>query len=253
MSYLLDALRKADQERHLGTVPGLDAVPEAFVEARHATPFWLACVIVAIVVLNVAVLGAVVWQWFERPTGPPVGAATSAVLDTGASPDGHSERQPLAGPDNDTPSARPNAAGRRHDPTPRSGRSSPSAKGRGAPMVSAPHAGGGPRSVGGGRSPRAQHQSAVRRPRRPMPLSGPGSGNVPLLRSLPQAVRRDLPEYDMNGLLYSSVPGMSFVLINGGRYHEGERIPGAGAVVSIDAEGVVVDYKGRRFRLSAPN
>ena len=75
---------------------------------------------------------------------------------------------------------------------------------------------------------------------------------VPRLAALPSGQRARLPTLRINGHLYSSIPGRSFVLINGRRYHQGQRLPQGPAVVLIDEQGAVFVYQDVQFRLDAP-
>ncbi|MES1938951.1 hypothetical protein T5B8_01840 [Salinisphaera sp. T5B8] len=60
------------------------------------------------------------------------------------------------------------------------------------------------------------------------------------------------PDVAINGHLYSSVPGRSFILVRGQRYHEGERLAQGPAVESIDATGATLNYQGRRYHVRGP-
>lgn len=60
------------------------------------------------------------------------------------------------------------------------------------------------------------------------------------------------PDVAINGHLYSSVPGRSFILVGGQRYHEGERLVAGPAVESIDARGATLNYRGQRYHVRGP-
>lgn len=258
MSYLLDALRKADQERQLGTVPDLTTVTDTNGAPRPGAPIWLACLIVAVITLNVAVLGAVLWPWAGslEPTG-----ALPAISQHGPTSQQRSPGSRLpAGDVGVAPiSDGTQLVGRPSAGQSTQGVSSPSGvDGRFTAVDGA--SGEQPSPAADSREP----VLAAEPERLDQTESGanvtPASASliesfdaVPLLRSLPTSVRHDLPDYTINGLLYSRQPALSFVLINSGRYHEGERIPGAGAVVTITADSVVINYQGLRFRLRAPH
>ncbi|MDQ2696405.1 MAG: general secretion pathway protein GspB [Pseudomonadota bacterium] len=77
MSYILEALRKAEQERRLGQVPQLAAVPALSAPARRSPwPWWLAL----IVSVNAAVVAALLHSRPEpaAPVAPP--AAVKATV-----------------------------------------------------------------------------------------------------------------------------------------------------------------------------
>jgi len=89
MSYILDALRRADAERERGAVPGLHAhpVPTSSEAASERTAIRPGTWVMAIAVV-LAVLVAVSWQWFTpetpriaaaAPVEPPVPAAAVAA------------------------------------------------------------------------------------------------------------------------------------------------------------------------------
>ncbi|MDE2627051.1 MAG: hypothetical protein KGL99_07865, partial [Burkholderiales bacterium] len=83
MSYILDALRKADAERERGTVPGIHAQP-MFAGASPAAPAraprpWLWALVAAV---GVALVAALLWALIgrEAPRGavavaPPIAIA----------------------------------------------------------------------------------------------------------------------------------------------------------------------------------
>ena len=79
MSYILDALRRADAERERGAVPGLHAHPvptssEAASERAAIRPgTWVMAIAVVL-----AVFVAVSWQWFT-PETPRIAAAPAAA------------------------------------------------------------------------------------------------------------------------------------------------------------------------------
>lgn len=61
-----------------------------------------------------------------------------------------------------------------------------------------------------------------------------------------------VPDVSINGHLFSSVPGRSFILVNGRRYHEGERLAAGPAIESIDATGATLNYQGQRYHINGP-
>jgi len=64
---------------------------------------------------------------------------------------------------------------------------------------------------------------------------------------LPDAVRADVPEIKFSVLVYTSRPGDRFVLIDGQRLSEGERLPSGPKIVAIRLDGVVFSYRLYRF------
>ncbi|CAN5697098.1 hypothetical protein BH11PSE8_BH11PSE8_14060 [soil metagenome] len=90
MSYILDALRKAEAERERGSVPGIHAQPvrqaSAEASARARMPAWVWAVVAACVLLA----GLLVWQMAGRgheAAAPVMAASTAAKPVAGAAPD----------------------------------------------------------------------------------------------------------------------------------------------------------------------
>lgn len=99
MSYILDALKKAEQERDRGRVPRLASVQEAAPRSVRALP-WL---IAALLLLNAAALA-----WWLRPSAPP--AVTRPVPQTPSLGLRHVVPLPRAVPPVVRPSAPPQVA-----------------------------------------------------------------------------------------------------------------------------------------------
>ena len=79
MSYILDALRRADAERQQGQVPGLHAATAAFVPTPVPNPrVWAWWSAGAALVAGAALLGAWWWQ-APAPSGPPRPQAPTAA------------------------------------------------------------------------------------------------------------------------------------------------------------------------------
>ena len=63
---------------------------------------------------------------------------------------------------------------------------------------------------------------------------------------LPQARRAEFPELDMTVHFYADEPSRRFVLINGERYGEGQRIDSDVRLLEILQRGAVVDFENYR-------
>lgn len=70
-----------------------------------------------------------------------------------------------------------------------------------------------------------------------------------MLWELPLAVRQDLPPLTMNLHLFTADETSRFVLINGQRRRQGERLPSGIEVVEIRPEGAILESNGYRFLL----
>ncbi|WP_349741002.1 general secretion pathway protein GspB [Roseateles cavernae] len=211
MSYILDALRRAESERERGNVPGLHANPipadhadddETAVPARR----WLWGA--AVLALGAAALAT----WLLRP-----GAAPAPVqLASAPPPPPPIQRSPAAAP-------QPGPELKRLEPapliieTPVETRPSP------APptVASAPI------------TPPAAIERAV-----------------PALVELPEAFRRSLPPLATSGAMYSDAPAQRMLIVNGQLFREGDKIAEGLVLEQIQLKRAIFSARGERFSVS---
>ena len=232
MSYILEALRRAEAQRQRGAVPGLHAqapstalADQALARQAQAHRSWhLAWIFAASLLLLIAgVWGG--WLWTSR-LAPTVGAAQpfAIVPAVGIAPAQAVEPAPA------TPLAAPALAA--------SGALAASAallspSLRPSPVVAAP-------SVA----------SALVVP--PLAASAPAPASVPrlpTLAELPEALRRDLPALGLGGSVYAEQASQRMVIINGQVFHEGDRVAPELLLQQIRLRSVLLDYRGQRFEL----
>lgn len=78
----------------------------------------------------------------------------------------------------------------------------------------------------------------------------PSAANAPSLKDLPDGTRSNLSQYEVNVHVFDDDPQRRFVLINMGKYKEGDHIANNGPLVEeITREGVIVDYGNGRALL----
>lgn len=232
MSYILDALRKAEQERHLGQAPNPITVPPPVQPSGKQLWLWLSAGLG--LGLNAALL---IFFLVRPPAASPPAPAASAPAPAPLSP-----RPQATGPAPATP-ARPEATA----PAPIQ-----------EPPVAQPAP---PRKIPAGKPAPAETSRppavAIPSPRPEPPPKTPSGPSVtlgpeppPLLDALPADTRRGLPGLNLDIHVYSADAGKRFVVINGQRYREGDAI-GQGAVLETVTPGGALLRKGsQRFRLS---
>ena len=76
---------------------------------------------------------------------------------------------------------------------------------------------------------------------------------VPFLREMPNEFQRKLPELVVNVHLYSANEAENLVYINNQQLRRGEQLKGGIRVEEIVPEGVVLSYAGTLFKLPRPN
>ena len=230
MSYILDALKKADAERERNAVPGLHAQAAAGAddEARHAggALTWLAGA--ALVVL--AALAA--WWWMGRSTSPegpvPMAANTPAVV---VSPPAQPAAPPIAVPAPVVVPAPATAAAPMPPPTAQPA-TPPKVYVPPAPAVTPPVAAAPPTTATATAAP----ASAV-------------DGRIPQLAELSPDLRRQLPPLAVGGSVYSAKPASRMVILNGQVLREGDSVIEGLVVERIGLKSSILSLRGTRFEI----
>ncbi|MBP5989699.1 MAG: general secretion pathway protein GspB [Piscinibacter sp.] len=215
MSYILDALRRADAERERGGVPGLHtqtmAEPgdEADIapRARGLKPWhWLA------IGLAGGLAVAIAWSWRGEEPPPPVAVLPPAppppALPAPAAP---AAIAPIAV--TEAPPASPVAI---------------------APMRAAP-----------------PPPAAAARPAAPAPASAAASTipRIASLAELPPELRSGLPALAFGGSIYSGTPANRLLIVNGQLMHEGESLAPGVTLEQIKPKAAVLNIRGQRFEI----
>ena len=261
MSYILEALKKADAERERGAVPDLHAQPVPLAAAyedqapRGAKPWlWLAAG------AFIALAGVLAWQFSgsEAPPGvmpepPPAPAAAvaappapPATLATPAPPPA-----PAAPPGPATQPAPP-ATSARNEAAPAPPRAPlaarPSVPGDAAPKARleprAPAVAGSAVAAGSAGSA----SSPAPRPAKAVPAQ-PAPTRAPLLSELPEDTRRQVPAMTIGGSVYSQQPANRMVIINGQVFREGSAVTPDLRLEQIGPRSAVFSLGGQRFEM----
>ena len=243
MSYILDALRRADAERQRGSVPGLHAQPAPTAAApgaarRASVPLvW----VLAGGGLLLAIALLLWWTGRERaPAAPAVQPAQVVLVTPATMPGSAAQGLPIAPPA--TPATAPPAA------RPSAGSTAPTPDAS-APAVPAPVSGPA-RSAPAVAPPPGlpPARSAASAAPQPGPVAS-AAARVPLLAELPEALRRQLPALALGGSMYSEQAERRLVIVNGQVAHEGDE-PAAGLTVRrIGPRSVVFEFHGQAFEI----
>ena len=230
MSYILDALKKADaeREREADAVPDLYAQADAERGARAAArgPGWVTWALGACA-LAAAVLA---WRWFAAaPLEPALAQAPAAPVMSAALP----ATANMASP---SPAPVPVVAAPAPMPLPQTAPAAP------MPRAASP-APPPPRSV---TAPAAK--VAIAAPAQAA-ASTPRDASLPTLAELPPALRSQLPALAIGGSMYSPNPASRIVILNGQVFREGDQPLDGLAVERIGLKSTVLIYRGTRFEL----
>ncbi|MEZ5583275.1 MAG: general secretion pathway protein GspB [Candidatus Competibacteraceae bacterium] len=225
MSYILEALRKAEQERNLGRVPDLQTAPMPIPQPkRRLWPLVLGLVLVA----NGVALALLWWPDYRSrlvvsdpqlaiPAAEPVvPASRNAIV--------NSLDRPIANPQTESVSP-----------------------------VAFPA-----QSVQATLQPLSEPEPAVAPitpPPAPPPAPEPTPARLPesqpaiALQALPMTFRQTVPQLNLDVHVYSTAVRKRFVLINSKRYQEGDLLNEGPLLEAITADGAVLSYQGQRFLL----
>ena len=230
MSYILDALRKSHQARHPGTAPRTGAVHNISL-ALPVNGWWLALGVVLLLGILVAVL--IFWRGTlaNLPEPPPAPVVNEPVATA-------PEPEP------------PAPAAVEPPPTP----APPVAKtpaGDLAEQAKLPAPAPRPKKIAAARP--TSKTAAVRRAET---SAGPAvplvMDDTPLLQQMPESFRRGLPPLALTIHVYSHDQSQRILFINDREYREGSQIEGGIRVESVVPDGVVLSYRGERFKLGRP-
>ena len=251
MSYILDALRRADAERQRGAVPGLHAQPlsaalahggpdrAAVQRRRWRVGGWAAA---AVLVLGAALL----WMGAGPPRPPPALPLAGGPVSNGSVISGPVTSVPMP------PSLPPVAAvaPRQTAPQPTPLSLPP------PPPLPAPQAAPQPAVQPAGPAPTAR----LATPALPLAAAPPAAARtaasaaaaaqpLPTLAELPEATRRGLPALVVGGSMYAEQAPLRIVILNGQVVHEGDRLAPDLLVQQIRLKSVVLNFRGQLFEI----
>jgi general secretion pathway protein B len=225
MSYILEALKKAQAERQLGRVPTIDAMPAygSVVPAPRNKLLWLA--LLALVVL-VLLVGLLLWRQMQMAVPPAVVQASEPVILANAPPVVQA----------DSPVAKANP---------------PPAVPRAVPKVA-----NVPKAVAVSEAPKAQRPVAAAKaepalqpqPQSPAPVAA-SEPAVPSLRELPEPIQRQIPAIAIGGYIYSKNPADRLLLIDKSLRSEGDELAPGLVLEKLQPTAAIFNFRGYRYRV----
>lgn len=270
MSYILDALKKADSERERGSVPGLHAQPVPLTNPRPDTPSGASTQqrMLTISGLSVALAGAAAWYW-ASPNQP---AILPALV-----PAPQSDSQPATRPLMKSPQSLPPPMAKADSP-PVSVAEAPTAASA-KPVTAIPDSvvtqaqrpavSTTPRETVAQKTPltplgpplaatpaKAYGNALTSAQLKPRVESNPANSSrfiedpIPAANELAPEIRAVLPKLVIGGATYSENAAYRTLIINGQVFQEREKPTPDLEVEQIRAKTVVLNFKGHRFWLA---
>ncbi|MEW6330326.1 MAG: general secretion pathway protein GspB [Pseudomonadota bacterium] len=229
MSYILDALRKSQQARQPGSAPRTGAVHNISL-ALPVSGWWL----VLGLVLLLGIVAAVLLFWRNTvahlPDPPPAPVTIDPVAAAPAS------APPASVPATESPASK----------------TAPVADL--AEQAKLPAPAPSPKKVTAARTvkkpaltPRPETVKTVSAPAVPLVMD-----DTPLLQQMPQDFQRALPALAVTIHVYSHDESQRILFINNREYRKGSQIDGGVRVEDIVPDGVVLSFRGERFKLGRP-
>jgi general secretion pathway protein B len=262
MSYILDALKKAESERKLGSIPNMHAqsVPVATSEAgssvwRRAST-WIVLIALAI---TVGVLA-----WLKPWQAVPVSNTSASLPEQSPSKieDAESKSPSVQPPLSAASSASPAVSSAFPSVTGGNAELAATAPPANAvlPAEALPAEPAKPKI----RSKLARKSTEKKQARsaapsqpvsaaeqEPVPASDPSpETRIATLRELPENIQREIPALTIGGYIYSGNQSERSILINNRLLHEGEEVEPGLVLEKMLPNEAVFSYKGRRYRIS---
>lgn len=215
MSYILEALKKAQAERQLGSAPSIHAAQlhPAPVAARASR------LPVAVALGAVALTAGAAVVLLMRPTPA---TAPAAVLVPAP------ERVPLPAP------KAPVVIAAAPVPVPP------------APVKAEPVA---PKTAAPKPAPPPEPAAPVLAVATPAPAPAPVEDNAPPLTQLPDNIQREVPQIAMGGYIYSPIPSERLLLIDKMLRREGEEVAPGLTLERLLPKAAILNYRGYRYRV----
>lgn len=262
MSYILDALRRADTERENVAVPGLGSpagLPRSLdTDGSSSIPWrWIG------LGLGLGLMVPVAWTIWGRDDPVPDPAVTAAV----ESPPPHATPAPapLALQMPPAPAPAPVITPVVRAPSPPLSHEAEAGERERPPLKPAPALNAAvpakapvPRPRGDGASPPTQVAQPATLPATAGPQGTPdtaagatpsGDPKIYALYELPDDVRRSLPSVQVGGSVYSDLPANRILIINGQLFHERDEPSPGLKLEQIKLKGAVLNFRGYRYEI----
>jgi general secretion pathway protein B len=244
MSYILEALRKADAERGRGSVPDLHAqalplsVSDAQVQRPRSSPaLWL------VLGAGLAALAAAAWYGLGRDEPVRMAPAVATVV----APPVAVPVVPPAPPVPPVPSVptvqAPALSLPQGQPAVPSGPPAPQPPAEAKPSTAA--------SVPAKPAPARKAAVSVPKPAAPPPKAEPAAppARVPALAELPVELRQQVPTLVVGGSVYSPQASVRMVVINGQVFQEGNSLGPELKLEQVRQKTAVFSIRGQRFEV----
>jgi general secretion pathway protein B len=236
MSYILEALKKAQAERQIGSTPTIHAptlagTPAAQGQRGKRTPVIVA---MALMAMAIAALAAMLIRQQPVASQPPARPVPAIVVTTAPPP------APLA-----PAVAAPPAA---IEPAPAVLAAAPAPAPAATPAPVAQPASLKQASAAAHAADVAVAVAAPPAP--PVPVPAPVEEQVQALRELPEPIQRAIPQIALGGYMYSKNPADRLLLIDKVLRREGEEVAPGLILEKLQPKQAIFGFRGYRYRVA---
>ena len=231
MSYILDALKKSEQERGRGDIPGVQTVHSSGLNYHgQKKAYWPYFLIVAVVLNLIAIIYFIV----DKEQTAPAEVTTQPVTATGSADSQPAHTESVA----DKNSSHQQPGPQTSVTTTIIDTSTKSNDGLNSAMTSSP-----------------AEQAIVPRTTEPEPVAEPATRQTPVVPEkqviefyeLPASIKQQLPAIIISAHVYSSNPLQRSIVINNNFMEEGEYVIDELRLHEITPDGAIFDFKDTRF------
>jgi hypothetical protein len=228
MSYILDALKKSEQER--GVREMLAPTNSAGTLAAPLNRRWWPIILALLLVIVALLVLLRFWAHDGVPAKPVAAQASAETIESRTAVTGGVELSELGHVDRPDVRDLAEQAGVRSGKKPKSRKATPEV----ATMAVA-----------------VAEPSMDDFTQEEVPEVDPA--DIPFLRQMPEAFREGVPEMVVNVHLYSANEAENLVYINDRHVRKGDQIEAGVRLKAIVHDGVVLDHGGTKFKLPRPN
>lgn len=253
MSYILEALKKAERQRRLGQAPDIYAPAIADAAAAGAGgrakgnrwPFAAALL----------AAGASVWfgLWNAEPHQPakpaPDSAASHAVQNMQAPPASAAPGSALAAPPISEPSDPSEASARKPAERAQASQRPPAPRPKTMQKEAQKKTHAAPKPAGKPKTGKPAGDTAHAGRRASAAAPSAEEAHLPTQHELPENLRQQIPAMAVNGYIYANNPADRSIVINNRVLHEGEQLMPGLVLEKMKPKEAIMNYKGFRYRL----
>jgi len=236
MSYILEALKKAQAERQLGNAPTIHAPAPSYAAPRAGQGVQRRYLALGAGAVVVAVAVALLWPRFAGEAPVRLAAVTppAAVLATAPA------TAPVATPAPPAAVIPAPAPAVQPAPAPAPVAEARPVRVKPAPTPVVPAASSSPQP-----SPQQRETAPAPATVAPQPV---GDDQLRTLQQLPDTLQREIPKVAFGGYIYSPTPGESLLLVDKMLRREGEEVAPGLVLERLTPKAAVMNYRGTRYR-----